>query len=171
LSLRSKSTCLIVYSSKKYFSAKRSGSSWSYNHDLDMKIFEKQYRKNNPGKTIRSNLFYKECMTEKVKVVKSPFPKIWKHLEPFSDYCFLQDNTLHTFENCNFFQKIPIVSEDNQDLLCGNCFASLDIQWRKRMNVYNFKRFQNIHELWECLHFDSYVQFVPKEVLLDILAL
>jgi hypothetical protein len=96
-----------------------------------------------------------------VKHEKSLIAFIWQALMQ-NKYLYV-DSTLHTM-NCNQRQIPKIVFND---IVCPNCNASIDIQWKKNVAL-NYLNMSNIWNMWKLDFIQNFFQWFPEEVLLNI---
>jgi hypothetical protein len=100
------------------------------------------------------------------------YKQMWRDLlqnqKELCSFLIENDFTMHTktCENKDM-HLIPILNNDNDDLICPNCFASVNMIWQPN---YNLKQYQNDimwHSLWNNVH--SYIYWIPEEVMIEIL--
>jgi hypothetical protein len=89
--------------------------------------------------------------------------KAWTLLmqqEDLLKFCF-KDLTIHTIKTCNK-KQMP-----TRDYKCRTCNASIDMEWIPNYNLLQYQM-DWIWALWQLVD-SSYIEWIPEEVLLDII--
>jgi hypothetical protein len=92
------------------------------------------------------------------------FIRIWPHLKSLQDKGYLIDHTIH-LPSCacsDTFSELP--KYPNQ---CASCGSRIDLEFIPNLN----QRTLNVWSIWEELNNTFYIEWIPQEVLEDIIAL
>lgn len=91
---------------------------------------------------------------------------IWTKVTSKKFYSF--DHTKHAL-NCEdpfLLNHVPIIS-DEEDLVCASCGASIDLEWYP----WSTYKTNELYSMWENWQNDYYMEWIPEEVLQDIIPL
>jgi hypothetical protein len=105
------------------------------------------------------------------------FHDIWPHLESMQPFWF-QDHTKHYDRICKgIFFDFPILNENQDDLICASCGASIDLSWRLDIARTKHEQFQQVIEqrrnkiwkIWLSMNNNSFIEWLPEELVEAIL--
>lgn len=107
--------------------------------------------------------------------VLTAHPDFWNHFKCHYGSYFLLDCTYHnSYCTDTILSRVPLVRQNN--IICSSCCASVNIYWKRNINFKTLtsmckRKNQIIWKEWAraIVMYDSYIQFIPEEVVESIL--
>jgi hypothetical protein len=94
--------------------------------------------------------------------------EVYRFLQPMEDFSdldfILTDHTKHLKTNCNKFLFQMKSCDDFNDIVCLSCGASIDMEW----HLDQYYIVKEIWSIWEPNTISFFFQWIPEEVIMDI---